>query len=263
MMRSLWTAATGMKAQDFNISVISNNLSNVNTSGFKKSRPDFQDLLYQTMREAGTPVAEGLEVPNGIQAGMGVRPVATQKIFTQGDFQQTENPLDLTIEGDGFFQILMPDGSNAYTRDGAFKMDSTGTVVTSDGFHLQPEIVVPQDSIGISVGIDGTVTAKFANGEPDQELGQITLVRFVNPAGLKNTGRNLYTETAASGNPIGPGVAGQDGRGTIQQGYLEMSNVKVVDEMVNMIVAQRAYEANSKAITTSDSMLGIANSLKR
>jgi flagellar basal-body rod protein FlgG len=262
MMRSLWTAATGMKAQDFNISVISNNLSNVNTAGFKKSRPDFQDLLYQTLREAGTPVADGLEVPNGIQAGMGVRPVATQKIFSQGDFQQTENPLDLTIEGKGFFKVLMPDGSTAYTRDGAFKLDSTGTLVTSDGFHVQPEIVVPQDSIGISVGIDGTVTAKFGNGQPDQNLGQINIVRFINPAGLKNTGRNLLVETEASGSPI-EGIPGEDGRGTIQQGYLEMSNVKVVDEMVAMIVAQRAYEANSKAISTSDQMLAIANQLKR
>lgn len=263
MMRSLWTSATGMKAQDFNISVITNNLANVNTTGFKKNRADFQDLLYQTLREAGTPVAEGLQVPNGIQAGMGVRPVATQKIFSQGDFQQTENPLDLTIEGDGFFKILMPDGSFAYTRDGAFKLDSTGTIVTSDGFRLQPEIVIPENATGISIGIDGTVTAKFANGEPDQALGQITIVRFINPAGLKNIGRNLFVTTEASGNEVGPGIPGEDGRGTIQQGYLEMSNVKVVDEMVAMIVAQRAYEANSKGITTSDQMLSIANNLKR
>lgn len=263
MMRALWTSATGMKAQDFNISVVTNNLANVNTTGFKKSRADFQDLLYQTLREAGTPVAEGLEVPNGIQAGLGVRPVATQKIFSQGDFEQTENPFDLTIEGDGFFRILMPDGTIGYTRDGAFKVDSTGTLVNSDGFRLQPEIVVPTGATAISVGIDGTVTAKMGNNEPDQDLGQITLVRFINPAGLKNSGRNIYLATAASGDEIGPGVPGQEGRGTIQQGYLEMSNVKVVEEMVAMIVAQRAYEANSKGIATADTMLGIANNLKR
>ncbi|MDD5091263.1 MAG: flagellar basal-body rod protein FlgG [Candidatus Wallbacteria bacterium] len=263
MMPALWTASTGMKAQDFNISVISNNLANVNTTGFKKSRPDFQDLLYQTMREAGTPVAEGLEVPNGIQAGMGVRPVATQKIFTQGEFQQTGNPFDLVIEGDGFFRILTPDGTIAYSRDGAFKLDSTGAMVTSDGFRLQPEIIVPEGGTAISVGIDGTVTAKMGNNEPDQDLGQITLVRFINPAGLKNVGRNLFLTTEASGGEIGPGIPGEQGRGTIQQGYLEMSNVKVVEEMVAMIIAQRAYEANSKSIVTADTMLGIANNLKR
>ncbi|MFA5479219.1 MAG: flagellar basal-body rod protein FlgG [Candidatus Muiribacteriota bacterium] len=261
MMRSLYTAATGMDAQDLNISIISNNLSNVNTTGYKKVRAEFQDLLYQTIREAGTPVVAGQNVPAGIQTGHGVRPVATQRLFSQGDFRQTDNPLDLIIEGDGFFQITRPDGTIAYTRDGAFKMDATGTIVNSDGFFLEPLIVVPEGAERVSVGIDGTVSATI--GEDNIELGQITLVNFINPAGLNSIGRNLFVETVASGAPIGPGVAGLEGRGTIQQGYLEMSNVKVVEEMVQMIVAQRAYEVNSKAIQTSDSMLGIATNLKR
>ncbi|MGM0607159.1 MAG: flagellar basal-body rod protein FlgG [Candidatus Muiribacteriota bacterium] len=261
MMRSLYTAATGMDAQDLNISVISNNLSNVNTTGYKKSRAEFQDLLYQSIREAGTPVVQGQNVPTGIQTGHGVRPVATQRIFSQGDFRQTENPLDLIIEGDGFFQITRPDGSIAYTRDGAFKMDANGTLVTSDGFFLEPQIVVPEEAESVSVGIDGSVSVRI--GEDTVDIGEITLVDFVNPSGLNSEGRNLYTETVASGAPTGPGVPGFGGLGTIQQGYLEMSNVKVVEEMVQMIVAQRAYETNSKAIQTSDQMLGIASGLKR
>ncbi|PLX16355.1 MAG: flagellar basal-body rod protein FlgG [Candidatus Muiribacterium halophilum] len=261
MMRSLYTAATGMEAQDLNISVISNNLANVNTTGFKKSRAEFQDLLYQTIREAGTPVVQGQDVPNGIQTGHGVRASATQKIFTQGDFRQTDNPLDLVIEGDGFFQIQMPDGQLGYSRDGAFKIDAEGNVVNSDGFYLEPQITIPEGAEGVAIGIDGTVVATV--GGEAQQLGQITIARFINPAGLKNIGRNLMVQTTASGAPIGPGVPGLEGRGTIQQGYIEMSNVSVADEMVQMIVAQRAYEVNSKAISTSDQMLGIASSLKR
>lgn len=261
MMRSLYTAATGMNAQDLNISVISNNLSNVNTTGFKKHRAEFQDLLYQTIREAGTPVAEGRNVPVAVQTGHGVRPVATQAIFSQGDYRQTDNPLDIMIEGDGFFQIQKPDGTIAYTRDGAFKIDGTGTIVNSDGFFLEPQITVPEGTERVQIGIDGTVTAVI--GEEIQEIGQITTATFINPAGLKNVGRNLYQETVASGPPVGPGVPGLEGRGTIQQGYLEMSNVSVADEMIQMIIAQRAYEASSKAIQTSDSMLGIATGLKR
>lgn len=250
-----------MQAQELNISNISNNLANVNTTGFKKMRVDFQDLIYQTLREAGTPVAQGLNVPSGIQAGHGVRPVATQKLFLQGDYQETGNELDMAIEGAGFFQILTPDGNIAYTRDGSFKRDANGTIVNSDGFILQPQINIPADAIAVSIGIDGTVSAIIDGME--QEIGQITLSRFINPAGLKNAGRNLYQPTAASGPAIGPGAPGQDGRGTLQQRYLEMSNVKVAEEMVQMIVAQRAYEANSKAITTSDAMLSTANNLKR
>lgn len=263
MIRSLWTAATGMKAQEMNISVISNNLANVNTTGFKKSRVDFQDLLYQTMREAGTPVASDNEVPTGIQAGHGVRTVSTLKLFTQGDYKETGNDLDIAIEGKGFFKILMPDGTYSYTRDGAFKLDSDGNMVTSDGFYLADRIQVTDDSItGISIGIDGNVKGILSDQVAPVDLGQIKLQTFVNPAGLKSIGRNLYVETSASGQ-ANEGNPGQGKFGTLQQRYLEMSNVKMVEEMVNMIVAQRAYEVNSKAIKTSDEMLGISANLKR
>ncbi|MGI6034390.1 MAG: flagellar basal-body rod protein FlgG [Limnochordia bacterium] len=262
MMRSLWTAGSGMTAQQFNIDTIANNLANVNTAGFKKSRVDFQDLLYQSVRYAGTPVTQGAQIPTGIQIGHGVRPVATQKIFTQGTFQQTDNPLDLVIEGEGFFQVLMPDGTVAYTRDGAFKMDGEGRLVTSDGFTLEPEILVPSNTVTVSVGTDGTVSAVLDGESEPQNLGSIELVRFVNPAGLQSFGRNLLLATAASGEPI-MGTPGLEGFGAIAQGYLEISNVGVVEEMVNMIIAQRAYETNSKAIQASDEMLQTANNLRR
>ena len=262
MMRSLWTAGSGMTAQQFNIDTIANNLANVNTAGFKKSRVDFQDLLYQSVRYAGTPVTQGAQIPTGIQIGHGVRPVATQKIFTQGTFQQTDNPLDLVIEGEGFFQVLMPDGTVAYTRDGAFKMDGEGRLVTSDGFTLEPEILVPSNTVTVSVGTDGTVSAVLDGESEPQNLGSIQLVRFVNPAGLQSFGRNLLLATAASGEPI-MGTPGLEGFGAIAQGYLEISNVGVVEEMVNMIIAQRAYETNSKAIQASDEMLQTANNLRR
>jgi flagellar basal-body rod protein FlgG len=262
MMRSLWTAGSGMTAQQFNIDTIANNLANVNTAGFKKSRVDFQDLLYQSVRYAGTPVTQGAQIPTGIQIGHGVRPVATQKIFTQGTFQQTDNPLDLVIEGEGFFQVLMPDGTVAYTRDGAFKMDGEGRLVTSDGFTLEPEILVPSNTVTVSVGTDGTVSAVLDGESEPQNLGSIELVRFVNPAGLQSFGRNLLLATAASGEPI-LGTPGLEGFGAIAQGYLEISNVGVVEEMVNMIIAQRAYETNSKAIQASDEMLQTANNLRR
>ncbi len=262
MMRSVWTAGSGMTAQQFNIDTIANNLANVNTAGFKKSRVDFQDLLYQSVRYAGTPVTQGAQIPTGIQIGHGVRPVATQKIFTQGTFQQTDNPLDLVIEGEGFFQVLMPDGTVAYTRDGAFKMDGEGRLVTSDGFTLEPEILVPSNTVTVSVGTDGTVSAVLDGESEPQNLGSIELVRFVNPAGLQSFGRNLLLATAASGEPI-MGTPGLEGFGAIAQGYLEISNVGVVEEMVNMIIAQRAYETNSKAIQASDEMLQTANNLRR
>lgn len=262
MMRSMWTAASGMQGQQFNIDTIANNLANVNTTGFKKSRVDFQDLLYQSLRYAGTPVTDGAQIPTGIQMGHGVRPVATQKIFTQGTFRQTDNPLDLVIENDGFFQVLLPNGEIAYTRDGAFKQDGSGRIVTSDGFFLEPEIVIPEDAVQVTVGADGTVTVTRP-GDPDpQFIGQIELARFVNPAGLQSWGRNLYMATASSGVPV-VGTAGLDGFGLIAQGYLEMSNVQVVEEMVNMITSQRAYETNSKAIQASDDMLHTANNLRR
>jgi len=262
MIRSLWSAATGMQAQTLNIDVISNNLANVSTSGFKKSRADFQDLLYQTLRSPGVSSSADTQVPTGIQVGHGVRPAATQKMFTQGEFQTTENELDMAIEGDGFFQIVQPNGETAYTRAGSFKIDSDGRVVTSDGFPMEPEITIPTDAISLSIGTDGTVSVLLANETEGTEIGQIELADFTNPAGLKSIGRNLYLPTASSGDAT-VGTPGEDGYGTIAQGYLELSNVSVVDEMVNMIVAQRAYETNSKTIQASDEMLQTATNLRR
>ena len=262
MIRSLWTAASGMKSQSLNIDVISNNLANVNTTGFKTSRADFQDLLYETLREAGTSSSQTTDVPTGIQVGHGSRPVASHKIFTQGDFQQTKNELDVAIEGNGFFQIIQPTGATAYSRDGAFKMDRDGRIVTSDGFLLEPEITIPSDSISLTIGLDGTVSVLQAGASAPTEIGTITLARFVNPAGLHSIGRNLYLPTNASGDAI-VGTAGEDGLGSLAQGFLEMSNVSVVDEMVKMITAQRAYEINSKTIQAADDMLQQANNVKR
>ena len=251
-----------MIAQQLNIDNIANNLANVNTTGYKKSRIDFQDLLYQTTRAAGTPVIQGAQVPTGIQIGHGVRPVSTQKIFTQGEFKPTDGPLDILIEGEGFFQVLLPDGSVAYTRDGAFKRDGEGKVVNSDGFPLAPELEIPEDATDISISTDGNISIRIKGSDTPQSIGQIELVKFVNAAGLKSIGRNLYKATAASGEPI-LGIPGLDGFGTIAHGYLEMSNVQVVEEMVSMIMAQRAYEVNSKAIQAADEMLQTANNLRR
>jgi flagellar basal-body rod protein FlgG len=251
-----------MQAQELNIDVISNNLANVNTSGFKKSRAEFQDLLYETLRPPGASSSEDTIVPTGIQLGHGARPAAVLKIFTQGDFQNTKNELDLAIEGDGFFQILMPNGEVAYTRSGEFKLDRDGTIVNPDGFPLEPELTIPTDTVSISVGMDGTVSVIQAGDATPSEIGTMQMARFINPAGLRSLGKNLFVPTEASGDEI-TGTAGEDGFGTIAQGFLEMSNVSVVDEMVNMITAQRAYETNSKAIQTSDDMLQIANNLKR
>ncbi|MFQ3548480.1 MAG: flagellar basal-body rod protein FlgG [Armatimonadota bacterium] len=262
MIRSLYTAATGMEAQQLNMDVIANNLANVNTTGFKKSRVDFQDLLYQTIKAAGTSQAQGVQIPTGIQVGLGTNPVATQKIFTQGNFQPTDNPLDMVISGDGFFEVLMSNGDLAYTRDGSFKKDSDGRIVNSDGYVLQPDITIPPNATDIFIGEDGTVSAKIAGQQEAENIGQITIAKFVNPAGLQSIGGNLFRPTAASGdaNVLAPGT---DGSGTIKSRMLEMSNVSVVDEMVNMILAQRAYEVNSKSIQVSDEMLSVANSLKR
>jgi len=262
MIRSLWTAASGMQAQTLNIDVIANNLANVNTSGFKKSRADFQDLLYETLSPAGVASSTGSKMPTGIQVGHGTRPVAIQKIFMQGDYQYTKNELDMGIEGDGFFQILQPNGEVAYTRAGSFKLSADGEIVNSDGFLMEPAISIPLDSTSISIGVDGTVSVLQAGQATATEVGTIELVKFVNPAGLNSMGKSLYLETSASGDPV-TGTAGEDGLGSIAQGYLEMSNVSVVDEMVNMITAQRAYEINSKSIQASDEMLQMANNLKR
>jgi flagellar basal-body rod protein FlgG len=251
-----------MQAQALNLDVISNNLANVNTSGFKKSRAEFQDLLYETLRPAGTSSSQTSEVPTGIQLGHGTRPSTVLKIFTQGDMENTKNELDLAIEGDGFFQIIMPNGETGFTRDGAFKLDRDGRIVNPDGFALEPEIVIPTDAVSITVGMDGTVSVLQAGDSIPSEIGAVELARFVNPAGLISMGKNLFTPSEASGDEI-TGTAGEDGLGTIAQGFLEMSNVSVVDEMVNMITAQRAYETNSKAIQTADDMLQIANNIKR
>jgi flagellar basal-body rod protein FlgG len=264
MMRSLWTAASGMVGQQFNIDTISNNLANVNTTGFKQNRADFEDLLYQTLRVAGTPATEVTLVPTGIQVGHGVRPAATQKIFTQGALQATGNVTDLALEGEGFFRVLQYDGSYAYTRDGSFKVDATGQLVTSNGYRVMPEIILPEGFIRetLAVSQDGRVTVKMAGLDDPIEVGQMEVYRFINPAGLQAIGENLFRVTNATGEVIA-GRPGFDGMGKVVQNFLEMSNVSVVKEMVNMIVAQRAYEINSKAIQTSDSMLATANSLKR
>ena len=262
MIRSLWTASTGMAAQQLQLVVISNNLANVNTNGFKKSRVDFQDLIYQTLRPAGATEAQGVQSPTGEQVGLGTKAIAIQKVFSTGEFKQTGNPLDVAIEGSGFFQILMPSGQVGYTRDGSFKTDSQGRIVTSDGYLVQPEITVPADALETNVGVDGTVTVVVPGQSQPQQIGQIQLVKFQNPAGLSNQGRNLFSPTAASGEPVA-GTPGQSGIGTLNSGILELSNVQVVEEMVNMIVAQRAYEINSKAIQGADEMLQIANNLRR
>lgn len=264
MMRSLWTAASGMVGQQFNIDTIANNLSNVNTTGFKQNRPDFEDLLYQTVRAAGTPATEETLVPVGVQVGHGVKVGATQKIFTQGSLQETQNISDVAIEGEGFFRVLLYDGSYAYTRDGAFKIDSNGQFVTHEGYRLMPETILPEGFIRESVAIsqDGRVTVGLPGLDDPVDVGQLELYRFVNPAGLQAIGENMFKVSAASGDPIA-GQPALDGMGRTLHKFLEMSNVEVVQEMVDMIVAQRAYEMSSKAIQTSDTMLGIANNLKR
>jgi flagellar basal-body rod protein FlgG len=260
MLRGLWTAASGMAAQQLSVDVIANNLANVNTAGFKKSRPDFQDLMYQTLRLPGATTAAGTQVPTGIQVGMGTKPMGVQKLFSQGDYSQTGNELDLAIEGKGFFKIVSND-EEVYTRAGDFKTDSEGYVCTPGGDRLEPEITIPANTVFISVDSTGRLTA-FGAGNTELATSDIKLYTFPNPAGLFSMGRNLYRSTEASGEET-EGAPGTDGVGTIAQGYLEMSNVNVVEEMVTMIIAQRAYEANSKAIQTSDQMLQMANNIKR
>jgi flagellar basal-body rod protein FlgG len=264
MMRYLWTAASGMFGQQFNIDTIANNLSIVNTTGFKKQRAEFEDLLYQTVLAAGTPATEVTEIPTGIQVGHGVKVAATQKMFEQGSLQNTENKLDLALEGEGFFKIQLYDGTFAYTRDGSFKIDSNRQVVTSNGYLLEPPVILPENFImnTLSISQDGRITVKIVGEEDPVEVGQLEIYRFVNPAGLSSIGGNLYKTTPASGEEI-PGQPAFEGMAKVHQGFLEMSNVKVVEELVNMIVAQRAYEVNSKAIQTSDSMLNTAIGLKR
>ncbi len=262
MIRALYTSATGMQAQETSIDVISNNLANVNTTGYKKSRADFQDLMYQYLLEPGAQTSASTQNPSGIHVGLGVKTSAVQKVFAQGDLTSTSNPLDLAIEGDGFITVQLPDGTNAYTRSGALQINQDGTLVTADGYQVVGPGTIPANALSITIGEDGTVSARVPGTATAQNLGQIQATRFPNNAGLRATGRNLYEETAASGSPVN-GIFAQDGFGRIQQGFLESSNVSVVEQVVNMITAQRAYEASSKGISTADEMLGQAINLKR
>lgn len=262
MIRSLYTAATGMNAQELNVSVISNNIANVNTAGFKRSRPEFQDLLYQNLRLVGTLSENGNQVPTGAQLGLGTKTSSIQKIFLQGDFAQTQNNLDVAIQGKGFFQITLPDGTIGYTRSGSFKLDNTGQVVTADGLPLEPAITVPADAITISVDPGGTVSVTQPGATAPTVVGAIQLATFQNQAGLQANGSSLFSETDASGAPS-VGTPGLEDRGSVQQGFIELSNVSVVEELVNLISAQRAYETNSRIITASDEMLQSANNMKR
>lgn len=263
MIRAMYTAATGMVAQQANIDTIAHNMANVNTTGFKKSRVNFQDLLYETLKAPGGQTANGINIPEGIQIGHGVRIGSVAKLYTPGSFTQTGNELDMAIEGDGFFEIILPDGNSAYTRDGSFKRSEDGRLVTSDGLELQGGITIPDDAKFITIAPDGTVSATIAGESASTELGQLELVQFSNPAGLDaSLGRNLVLETDASGDPQ-IGEPGSDGNATIAQGFLENSNVQTVEEIIAMIIAQRAYEASSKVIQTSDDMLQVANNIKR
>jgi flagellar basal-body rod protein FlgG len=261
MQKGLWTAATGMAAQQLNVDIIANNLANVNTVGFKKSRSDFQDLMYQTLRLPGAMTAAGTQLPTGIQIGMGAKPMGVQKLFSQGDYSQTGNELDLAIEGKGFFMVLSNE-EEVYTRAGNFKIDSEGYVCTAAGDRLQPEITIDPEAVSISIDSGGSLVVYGQDASTPLSQEDLKLYSFINPAGLSSMGRNLYRPTEASGEAV-EGAPGVDGLGTIAQGYLEMSNVNVVEEMVGMIIAQRAYESNSKAIQTADNMLQMANNLKR
>ena len=254
MLRSLHIARTGLDAQQTQLDVISNNLANVGTTGFKKARAVFEDLLYQVIRQPGAQSSQQTQLPSGFQLGVGVRTVATERIHTQGALQQTGNQLDVAINGRGFFQILLPDGSIAYTRDGSFQIDSQGTLVTASGYAVQPNITIPQDALTITIARDGTVSVTQPGVAAPTVLGQIQLASFINPTGLQSLGENLYAETAASGAPQ-VNIPGQGGLGVLVQSMIETSNVNVAEELVNMIVAQRAFELNSRAINASDQML--------
>ena len=254
MIRSLWIAKTGLDAQQTNIDVISNNLANVSTNGFKRARPIFEDLLYQTLRQPGAQSSQQTQLPSGLQLGTGVRPVAVERIHTQGNLQKTDNSLDIAISGKGYFQILMPDGTTSYTRDGSFQIDNQGQVVTSSGYAVQPALTIPSNAITVAIAKDGTVTVTQPGVATATQIGSLQLASFINPAGLQSIGENLFMETAASGTPSA-NTPGSNGLGYLNQAYVETSNVNVVEELVNMIQAQRAYEINSKAVTVSDQML--------
>ena len=254
MIRSLWISKTGLDAQQTQMDVIANNLANVSTAGFKRSRAVFEDLLYQTLRQPGAQSSQQTQLPSGLLLGTGVRPVDNERIFTQGTLQQTSNSKDLAVNGEGFFQVLLPDGTAAYTRDGSFQVDNQGQLVTSSGFVIQPAITIPANAQSITVGRDGTVSISTQGSSTPTQVGTLQLSTFINNAGLESRGENLYVETGASGN-ASANTPGTNGAGSISQGYIETSNVNVTEELVNMIQTQRAYEINSKAITTSDQML--------
>ncbi len=254
MIRSLWISKTGLEAQQTQMDVIAHNLANVSTNGFKRQRAVFEDLLYQTLRQPGAQSSQQTEVPSGMQIGTGVQPIATERIFTQGNIQQTGNSLDVAIQGDGFFQVLLPDGTTGYTRDGAFQLNSQGQLVTSSGYEVQPSITMPANVIAVTIAKDGIVSVTQAGSNTPTQIGQMQLATFINTGGLQSRGENLYLETAASGAPQ-PAAPGSNGAGLLNQSYVETSNVNVVEELVNMIQTQRAYEINSKSIQTSDQML--------
>jgi len=254
MIRSLWIASSGMQAQQTQLDAISNNLANASTNGYKSSHAVFEDLIYQNLRQSGANTTEQTQLPTGLQIGLGVRPVATSRNYAQGNLQQTTNNFDLAIQGNGFFQVQMPDGTTEYTRDGSFQLNSNGQIVTNNGYTVLPGITVPANAQSVTIGQDGTVSVTVAGQATPQTLGQIQLANFVNPPGLDPRGQNLFAETASSGTP-NVGAANANGFGSVQQGYVETSNVNVVTELVGMIQTQRAYELNSKAITTSDQML--------
>ena len=254
MIRSLWIAKTGLDAQQTQLDVIANNLANVGTNGFKRARAVFEDLLYQTLRQPGAQSSQQTTIPSGLQLGTGVRPIATERIFTQGNLTQTGNALDIAVNGPGFFQIQMPDGTLAYTRDGSFQKDSTGQLVTSSGYAMAPTILIPQNATSVTIGRDGVVTVTQPGTTSPTQVGTIQISTFVNTGGLQSAGENLYIETASSGAPT-PNTPGINGTGLLQQGYVETSNVNVAEELVNMIQTQRAYEMNTRVITTSDQML--------
>lgn len=254
MIRSLWISKTGLDSQQMQMDVIANNLSNVSSNGFKRSRAVFEDLLYQNIRQPGAQSSQQTQLPSGLQLGTGVRPVATERIFTQGNLQKTDNEKDVAINGQGFFQVLMPDGTTAYTRDGSFQVDNQGQLVTSSGYPIQPAITVPSNAQSLTISKDGVVSITVPGSTAATQVGSLQLATFINNAGLQAKGENLYVETSASGN-ANTNTPGTNGAGFLTQGYVETSNVNVVEELVNMIQTQRAYEINSKAITTSDQML--------
>ncbi len=262
MQRAVWSAASGMQAQQLQIDTIANNLANVNTSGFKRSRAEFHDLLYQTVEAPGSPTSATTERPAGVQLGLGVATSSVKKIFSQGDMKKTDNPLDVVVEGSGFFKVLRPDGTTGYTRDGSFTTNGDGQLVSAQGYALDPPITIPSDATTVAIGRDGTVSVTQAGQTGSTEIGQIELANFINPTGLLSLGGNLFQQTSASGDPV-DGTPGLEGLGELQQGFLEISNVSIVNELVDMIAAQRAYELNSRTIRTADDMMQQVNNIIR